>query len=70
MPADSVAAVVKFTISIPRASCTNAKAKYSSSVVILRSTFTTECSYIFKVRWFVNNQIKKGSLLSLSVKKV
>jgi len=34
MPADSAAAVVKFTISpIPRESCTNAKAKYSSSVV-------------------------------------
>ena len=33
VPADSSAAVVKFTISIPRGSCTNAKAKYSSSVV-------------------------------------
>jgi len=33
VPADSAAAVVKFTISIPRESCTNAKAKYSSSVV-------------------------------------
>jgi len=33
VPADSGAAVVKFTISIPRESCTNAKAKYSSSVV-------------------------------------
>ena len=33
MPADSAAAVVKFTISIPRESCTNAKAKYSSSVM-------------------------------------
>jgi len=32
MPADSAAATVKFTISIPRESCTNAKAKYSSSV--------------------------------------
>jgi len=31
VPADSTAAVVKFTISIPRESCTNAK--YSSSVV-------------------------------------
>ena len=28
VPADSAAAVVKFTISIPRESCTNAKAKY------------------------------------------
>ena len=33
VPADSAAAVVKFTISIPRESCTNAKAKYSSSIV-------------------------------------
>ena len=33
MPADSAAAVVKFTILMPRESCTNAKAKYSSSVV-------------------------------------
>jgi len=33
VPADSAAAVVKFTISIPRESCTNTKAKYSSSVV-------------------------------------
>ena len=33
VPADSAAAVVKFTISIPRESCTNEKAKYSSSVV-------------------------------------
>ena len=33
VPADSTAAVVKFTISIPRESCTNSKAKYSSSVV-------------------------------------
>jgi len=33
VPADSAAAVVKFTISIPRESCTNGKAKYSSSVV-------------------------------------
>ena len=33
VPADSAAAVVKFTISIPRESSTNAKAKYSSSVV-------------------------------------
>jgi len=33
VPADSAAAVVKFTISIPSKSCTNAKAKYSSSVV-------------------------------------
>ena len=34
VPADSAAAVVKFTISIPRESCTNAKAKYSSSSVV------------------------------------
>jgi len=33
VPADSAAAVVKFTIPIPHESCTNAKAKYSSSVV-------------------------------------
>jgi len=33
MSADSGAAVVKLTISIPRESCTSAKAKYSSSVV-------------------------------------
>jgi len=33
VPADSAAAVVKFTISIPHESCPNAKAKYSSSVV-------------------------------------
>ena len=33
VPADSAAAVVKFTISIPRESCINAKAKYGSSVV-------------------------------------
>ena len=33
MPADSASEIVKFTISIPRESCTNAKAKYSSSVV-------------------------------------
>ena len=33
VPADSAAAVVKFAISIRRESCTNAKAKYSSSVV-------------------------------------
>ena len=33
VPADSAEAVVKFTISIPRESFTNAKAKYSSSVV-------------------------------------
>ena len=32
-PADSASEIVKFTISIPRESCTNAKAKYSSSVV-------------------------------------
>jgi len=30
---DSESEIVKFTISIPRESCTNAKAKYSSSVV-------------------------------------
>ena len=36
MPADSASEIVKFTLSIPRESCTNAKAKYrgpSSSVV-------------------------------------
>jgi len=33
VPADRAAAVVKFTIPIPREWCTNAKAKYSSSVV-------------------------------------
>ena len=33
MPADYASEIVKFTISIPRESCTNAKAKYSSSVV-------------------------------------
>jgi len=33
VPADSAAAVVKFTISIPRKSFTNAKTKYSSGVV-------------------------------------
>jgi len=33
VPADSAREIVKFTISIPRESCTNAKAKYSSSVV-------------------------------------
>ena len=33
MPADSASKIVKFTISIPRESCTDAKAKYSSSVV-------------------------------------
>ena len=30
VPADRAAPVVKFTISIPRELCTNAKAKYSS----------------------------------------
>ena len=35
MPADIASEIVKFTISIPRESCTNAKAKYSSSVVPL-----------------------------------
>jgi len=45
VPADSASEIVKFTISILREWCTNAKAKYSSSVVprchlILRSTFT------------------------------
>ena len=35
MPADSASEIVKFTISIPRESSTNAKAKYSSSVVPL-----------------------------------
>jgi len=33
VPADSASEIVKFTISIPRESCTNAKTKYSSSVV-------------------------------------
>jgi len=33
VPADSASEIGKFTISIPRESCTNAKAKYSSSVV-------------------------------------
>ena len=33
MPADSASEIVKFTISTPRESCTNAMAKYSSSVV-------------------------------------
>jgi len=33
VPADSASEIVKSTISIPRESCTNAKAKYSSSVV-------------------------------------
>jgi len=33
VPADSASEIVKFTISIPRESSTNAKAKYSSSVV-------------------------------------
>ena len=33
MPADSASEIVKFTISIPRESCTDAKAKYNSSVV-------------------------------------
>ena len=33
VPADSAREIVRFTISIPRESCTNAKAKYSSSVV-------------------------------------
>jgi len=32
-PADIASEIVKFTSSIPRESCTNAKAKYSSSVV-------------------------------------
>jgi len=33
VPADAASEIEKFTISIPRGSCTNAKAKYSSSVV-------------------------------------
>jgi len=33
VPADSASEIVKFKISIPRESCTNAKAKYSSCVV-------------------------------------
>jgi len=33
VPADSASEIVKFSISITRESCTNAKAKYSSSVV-------------------------------------
>jgi len=33
VPADGASEIVKFTTSIPRESCTNAKAKYSSSVV-------------------------------------
>ena len=32
VPADSASEIVKFTILIPRESCTSAKAKYSSSV--------------------------------------
>jgi len=34
VPADSASQIVKFTISIPRESCTNAKARHSSSVVL------------------------------------
>ena len=34
VPPDSASEIVKFTISIPRESCTNAKAKYSSGVVL------------------------------------
>jgi len=34
VPTDSASEILKFTISIPRESCTNAKAKYSSSVVL------------------------------------
>jgi len=34
VPADSASEIVKFTILIPRESCTNAKAKYSSSSVV------------------------------------
>ena len=33
VPTDSASEIVKFTILIPHESCTNAKAKYSSSVV-------------------------------------
>ena len=33
VPADSASDIVKFTMSIPRESCTDAKAKYNSSVV-------------------------------------
>jgi len=33
VPADSASEIVKFTISIPRESCTNAKAKFSASEV-------------------------------------
>jgi len=33
VPADSASEIVKFTISIPHESCTNAKVKYSSSIV-------------------------------------
>jgi len=33
VPADSASEIVKFTISIPRESCTNAKAKHICSVV-------------------------------------
>jgi len=33
VPADIASEIVKFTSSIPRESCTNAKAKYSSSVM-------------------------------------
>ena len=41
--ADSASEIVKFTSSVPRESCTNAKAKYSSSVVPPdpSATFTT-----------------------------
>jgi len=34
VPADSASEIVKFTISIPRESCTNAKAKYRPSSVV------------------------------------
>ena len=45
--ADSASEIVKFTISIPRESCTNAKVKYSSSVVPPDPSahFTTELMY-------------------------
>ena len=53
LPADSASEIVKFTISIPRESCTNAKAKYSSRPSVVPSDPSVHFYH-----WFLPQSVK------------
>jgi len=70
MLADSASEIVKFTISIPCESCTNAKAKYSSSVVPPDPSVHFTTGHLYYLGCIQSTLKGKGSPYSITERRV